>query len=289
MKQPPRWFRAFVGTVGTVAPRLLLRFLFRKFWNLKPSMAVRQEAAAVHARARRQTLAIGAREAVVYRWGSGPQTVLLVHGWRGRASQFAAIIQALESPDRTIVAFDAPGNGDSPGTQTDLRDYLGVIRAVADDAGGLDLLIGHSFGAIGIFVAVREGVRARRMVSIAGISNMNYTYGTFAQALELPKRLNALLRRKIEHDTFGGDTGIWRRFVAELDPTDQTPLLVIHDRDDHVIGFHQAEIIAGAHLGPTTELLTTGLGHTRVLADRAVVRAIVEFASEPVQTKSAAE
>jgi pimeloyl-ACP methyl ester carboxylesterase len=288
MKQPPRWFRAFVRIVGTVAPRVLLGFLFRLFWNLKPSMAVRPEAVAVHARARRETIAIGAREAIVYRWGSGPETVLLVHGWRGRASQFAAIIEALESPDRTIVAFDAPGNGDSPGTQTDLRDYLAVIRAVADD-GELDLLVGHSFGVIGVFVAVREGVRAKRLVSIAGMSDVNYTYLAFRRALELPGRLDVLLRRKIERDTFDGDAGMWRRFVSELDPTDQTPLLVIHDRDDRVIGFNQAEIIAEAHLGPTKELFTSGLGHTRVLADPAVVGAIVDFASERLQTRSAAE
>jgi fermentation-respiration switch protein FrsA (DUF1100 family) len=278
MKRPPNWFILFVRLVGTAFPRLLLGSLYRTFWNLGTPMAVRPEAQSVHARARRETVRVGNRAAVVYRWGTGPATVLLVHGWRGRASQFAAIIEALESPERTIVAFDAPGNGNSPGTQTDLRDYLTVIRDVANGAGGLDLLIGHSFGVIGVFVAVREGVRASRIVSIAGMSTMNYTYGTFARALELPRRLSELLRRKIERDTFGGDTGIWRRFVAELDATDQTPLLLIHDQNDRVIEFSEAAKIAGAHLGPTTELFTSGLGHTRVLADPAVVRAITDFA-----------
>jgi pimeloyl-ACP methyl ester carboxylesterase len=289
MKQSPRWFRAFIRVVGTAVPRLLLGLLFHLFWSLGTPMAVRPEAAAVHARARRETVAIGTRSAVMYRWGTGPETVLLVHGWRGRGSQFAAIIEALESPARTVIAFDAPGNGDSPGTSTDLRDYLALIRSVAEDAGGLDLLVGHSFGVIGIFVAVREGVRARGLVSIAGTSTMNYTYDTFANALGMPRHLSSLLRRKIERDSFDGDTGIWQRFVAELDPTDQTPLLVIHDRDDRIVASSQADLIAGAHVGPTTVLFTNGLGHTRVLGDPTVGRAIVDFASEPVQTKSAAE
>jgi pimeloyl-ACP methyl ester carboxylesterase len=289
MKPLPKWFRSLVHIVGTVSPRLMTFLAYRMFWNLGTPMEVRPDATAVHARARRETVSIGARQAVVYRWGSGPRTVLLVHGWRGRASQFAALVDALESPELTIISFDAPGNGDSPGDRTDLRDYLAVVRAVADERGGIDLLVGHSFGVMGIFVAVREGVRASRIVSIAGSADMDYTYGTFARALELPRRVDTLLRRKIERVAFNGDTTIWRRFVSELDPTDQTPLLVIHDRDDRIIQFSQGQKIAAAHVGPTTELFTRGLGHTRVLTDPGVVRAIVDFASEPARTKSAAE
>jgi hypothetical protein len=278
MKRPPRWFLLFVKIVGTAFPRLLLGLLYRTFWNLGKPMAVRSEAQTVHARARRETVRIGSRQAVVYRWGRGSETVLLVHGWRGRASQFAAIIEALESPERTIVAFDAPGNGDSPGTKTDLRDYIAAIRYIAGEVGGLDLLVGHSFGVLGVFVAVREGVRASRIVSIAGMSTIDYTFETFARALELPRRLESQLRHRIERRVFDGDSGMWRRFVSELDPTDQRPLLLVHDRGDRVIEFSEAAKIAGAHLGPTTELFTSGLGHTRVLRDPTVIRAITDFA-----------
>ena len=289
MKPLPRWFRAFVRVGGTVSPRFMTFLTYRMFWNLGEPMAVRPEATSVHARARRETMTIGERRVVVYRWGNGPDTVLLVHGWRGRGSQYAAIVEALESPERTIITFDAPGNGDSPGHQTDLRDYLAVIHAIATEANGLTLLVGHSFGVMSIFVAVREGARATRIVSIAGTSDMDYTYGTFARALQLPSRVNTLLRRRIERRAFAGDTGIWRRFVSELDPTDQTPLLLIHDRDDRAVEFSQAEKIATAHLGPITEVYTSGLGHTRVLSDPVVLRAIVDFASEPARTRSAAE
>jgi fermentation-respiration switch protein FrsA (DUF1100 family) len=289
MKPLPKWFRVCVRVIGTASPRFMAFLAYRMFWNLGIPMAVRPDAVAVHNRARRETTTIGERHVVLYRWGHGPETVLLVHGWRGRASQFAALVEALESPERTIVAFDAPGNGDSPGDRTDLRDYLAVIQLVAAEANGLHLLVGHSFGVMGIFVAVREGVRAKRMVSIAGTADMDYTYATFSRALELPSRVDSLLRRKIEQRVFNGDTGIWRRFVSELDPTDQTPLLIVHDRDDRAVEFSQAEKIAAAHLGPITELFTSGLGHTRVLTNPTVLRTIVDFASEPARTRSRAE
>jgi pimeloyl-ACP methyl ester carboxylesterase len=283
VKPLPARFRAFVRVVGTLIPLLMVSITYRMFWGLGKPMAVRSDAVAIHARAQRDTMAIGEKRVEVYRWGTGPKVVLLVHGWRGRASQFAAIIRGLESPDRTIVAFDAPGNGDSPGVRTDLRDYIAAIQTISAGASGLELLIGHSFGVMAVFVAVREGVRAERIVSIAGISNISYTFEAFARAVNLPPRVNAGLRRKIERKTFDGDTSIWRRFVSELDPTDQTPLLIIHDRDDRAIDFSESEEIASAHLGPTTELYTAGLGHTRVLSDPTVLRAIVDFANEPIR------
>jgi fermentation-respiration switch protein FrsA (DUF1100 family) len=289
MKQLPRWFRILVHVVGTLLPPLMAAISHRMFWNLGTPLAVRPDAAQVHARARRETLAVGHREVVVYRWGTGPETVLLVHGWRGRGAQFAALVQALESPDRTVIAFDAPGNGDAPGDRTDVRDYLAAIRAIAAERGGFDLLVGHSFGALAVFVAVREGVRATRIVSIAGIYNIEYTLGTFERALGLPARVVVRLRRKVERDIFDGDTSIWRRFVSELDPTDLTPLLVVHDRDDRAIDFSQAEKIAEAHLGPVTELYPTGLGHNRVLADPEVLETIVDFANARAQTRLGAQ
>jgi pimeloyl-ACP methyl ester carboxylesterase len=288
VKPLPKWFRILVRVIGSVSPGLMTVIAYRMFWDLGTPMALRPEAAAVHARARRENVTIGGRTAVVYRWGSGPQTVLLVHGWRGRAAQFAAMVEALESPDRTIVAFDAPGNGDSPGSQTDLRDYIAVIRDVAASAEGLDLIVAHSFGVLGMFVAVREGARANRIVSIAGMSTIDYTYETFVRALELPRRADALLRARIVRRVFSGDAGMWRRFVAELDPTDRTPLMIIHDRDDRAIEFAEAHKIADAHCGPANELFTSRLGHVRVLSDPIVLSAIATFAGESAPSESAA-
>jgi hypothetical protein len=131
---------------------------------------------------------------------------------------------------------------------------------------------------LGAFVAVHEGVRAKRLVSIAGVSSIGYTFDTFARALDLPAAVQRGLRRRIERNVFDGDTKFWTRFVSELDPVDRTPLLVIHDVADRQVEFDQCAVIAEAHVGAVTELHTTGLGHVRVLSDREVVQAIIAFA-----------
>jgi alpha-beta hydrolase superfamily lysophospholipase len=261
---------------------------WRLFWDLGSPMPLAASAVAIHELAERSTVTINGRDGVVYRWGTGPRVILLVHGWRGRASQFAALVQHLMDPTRTIVAFDAPGNGAAPGSRTNVFDYVALIRAVAADAEPLEAIVGHSFGVLAMFTALREGLRADAIVSIAGVSGFDYTVESFAAALALPPRVTARLRRRIERELFSGDAGFWQRYRSEVDPTDRTPLLVIHDQGDRAVNASESAWIRDAHLGPLRELTTTGLGHTRILSHPSVMDAIVSFVAEPERTRSAA-
>ena len=278
MKPVPRFVRTVIRAVGTIAPGLMAAIAYRQFWDLGRPATVKDRARSVHDRAVVSIVSVGEREARVYSWGTGSEVVLLVHGWRGRASQFADVVRALESPHRTVVAFDAPGNGASPGDRTDLLDYVALIRLVTDRFGGPTTVIAHSFGSLAAFVAAREGVRVGGIVSIAGVGSFDYVVSTFTAALALPRRATRALRQRIAAGLFVGQGDIWRRFVSELDPTDTaTPLLVIHDSDDRAVDVSQATAIAEAHTGPVSTLITHGLGHTRVLSDPAILDAISEF------------
>jgi pimeloyl-ACP methyl ester carboxylesterase len=64
------------------------------------------------------------------------------------------------------------------------------------------------------------------------------------------------------------------------------PLLLIHDQDDRQVPV--AEAARAAHVLPGAELMVTrGLGHNRLLADQAVVTAIVDFVSAQETSGSA--
>src|SRR5688572_29161278 len=115
MKPLPRLLRIALKVLGVLAPPLAARVAEPMFWYLGRPAPVRAADAAAHARARVDYLDLAGKRVAVYSWGDGPSAVLLVHGWRSRASRFGRIIEALERSDRTIVAFDAPGNGDSTG------------------------------------------------------------------------------------------------------------------------------------------------------------------------------
>lgn len=89
-----------------------------------------------------------------------------------------------------------------------------------------------------------------------------------------PRRstVNAQLRRAIERRYFDGDAGIWERFSAH--PAPGRELLVVHDTEDRVVDVRQADLLAAAG-GEVVR--TTGLGHSRILGDPAVVTDVVAF------------
>ena len=52
---------------------------------------------------------------VTYAWGDGSRPVLLVHGWRSRASRYSAFVARLVELGYTPVSYDAVTRQDRPG------------------------------------------------------------------------------------------------------------------------------------------------------------------------------
>jgi hypothetical protein len=277
-----RAVRASLVVGSTVAPPVAAEVGYRLWRSVGRPEPVHPRDAAVHARAGRGILDLDGAPVATYTWGDGPEVVLLVHGWRSRASRFAALVEALESPRRTLVAFDAPGNGDTPGNRTSILEYARIIRLLAARHRGVTAIVAHSFGVLSAFLAVREGVAVDRLVGIAGIHDADEIVDQFCREAGLGARAKRGLRRRIEHRFFAGTPDVWRRFTAELDPADtSTELLLVHDLGDPRVGFAQSEQIRDAHTGPVRLVATEGLGHNRILGSAEVVSEIAAFLDGP--------
>jgi pimeloyl-ACP methyl ester carboxylesterase len=280
-------FQRIMRALSRVAPPLAAEIAYRQFVSLGTPERVHRRDAATHARARVGSLELNGAPVVTYAWGTGPETILLVHGWRSRGSRLANLVAALESPRRTIVAFDAPGNGDSPGHRTTVLDYAAIVRLLAARHGNVRAIVGHSFGVLASFVAVREGVATERLVGISGMAGAAQLLTTFSSQFGLGERAARGLGRRFEHRVFPHETDIWHRFVAELDPTEtRIPVLLVHDESDAIVPSTQADLIAQAHLGAVTVERTSELGHHRILNDPVVIEKIRDFIDRPVDTPS---
>lgn len=271
--------RPTMRTLGAVVPPLASEIAWRLWRSLGSPVPVHERDRAIHDSAVRGEIEIGGERVATYRWGSGPRVILLVHGWRSRASRFGAIVQALAAPDRTLVAFDAPGNGDSRGSLVTVLDYAEAIRQLSDQHGGVDVIVAHSFGVLATFVAVREGASARGIVAISGMHDADQLVDAFSARLGIGERAKQGLRKLIELRTFPDVDDPWHRFRSELDPTaTHIPLLVVHDRGDALVDASQSDLTAAAHPGTVTSIRTDGLGHSRILGEPGVLAAIAEFA-----------
>jgi pimeloyl-ACP methyl ester carboxylesterase len=213
------------------------------------------------------------RRVTAWRWGHGP-TVLLVHGWEGRGSQLGAFVEPLVRAGLSVVAFDAPGHGDSGGHRLYLTDLADCITDVARAVGPLHAIVAHSFGAAAALLAhQRGGVDARRNVMIAPNAIVHDAVARFARTVALDDADRSSLEGQLASSS-GVPIDALRldALVGERDAA----LLVVHDRDDREVPFVHGERLAAAWREASLHA-TEGLGHRRVLRDPAVVDQVVEF------------
>ena len=275
---------ALTATVATiraaerVSPDAAARLALPLFLRVDTPLPVRPADRAVHEHARRSTLRVRGRDVISYEWGSGPETVLLMHGWRGRASQFAPVVRELRAEGFRLVAVDAPANGASRGRRTDVRDYLAAIEALQSHHGRFHAIIGHSFGSLAALTAVHEGVATGGVVAVAGMADARYLIDSFAARIGIGPAAADALAARFARRILPDDANPWGRFDRVADPlATDVPLLVVHDRGDREVAVDEALRLRGAHGERSRLVLTSGAGHSRVLGADAALDAITAF------------
>lgn len=263
-----------------VAPPIAAEAAYALWFSTGRPKRVHPMEQAVIDQAKTSIVRVGGRRIVVYTWGNGAKPVLLVHGWQGRAAEFGEIVREVRASDRTIIAFDAPGHGASTGRRPDFRDFADVIGVLWRKYGAFEAIISHSLGSPAVAVAILNGARTGRLVTIGGVAELGYAATSFGRMLDLTPRTVAGLKRRIQQRRFHEVPDLWTTYSPTTAPLDM-PLLVVHDCDDHVVEVSQAEALVAAHPHAAT-LFTSGLGHYRVLRDDAVLDAIAEFVGSPV-------
>jgi pimeloyl-ACP methyl ester carboxylesterase len=221
----------------------------------------------------------GARTQVAaWKWGQGP-IVLLVHGWEGRGSQLGSFVEPLVAAGMSVVAFDAPGHGDSPENRLYLTDLADTVADVAHAIGPVHAIVAHSFGAAAVLLAhARAGLAADRNVMLAPNVLIDDAVRRFAHLVGLDDRDRAALEQRLADQS---GVGIEALALDRLAGTRDDALLVFHDHDDREVLFEHGDQLA--RTWPQAELRTTeGLGHRRILRDPEVLAATVAFVRQGI-------
>lgn len=266
--------RTAFRTVGAVAPDLAARWAETLFCTPPRRMSPAADEAFVATGSRFVVRSEG-QDIAAWEWGDGP-TVLLAHGWGSRAGRFSGVATTLVEEGFRVVAHDAPAHGRSTGRFATLPEFARALRAVADHAGAVHGIVGHSLGGAAACVAVRDGLAARRLVLAASPADVQSFTKDFGDYLRIPPRTRLAMRRNLEA-RLGAR---WEDLhIPGFARTLGIPTLVIHDRGDDEVPFANGEEIAKAF--PHARLLaTSGLGHRALLRDPDVVREVVAFLRE---------
>jgi predicted alpha/beta-fold hydrolase len=202
----------------------------------------------------------------VYRWGEADKPVVLcVHGWNGRASQFATMLPVLLKAGYQVIGFDAPGHGKSEGDSTNIFRIGAVLKTIAEQYPSVQGIISHSFGGMVSAYAIKHlGLSVQKLIMIASPVSTRYLIDMFAQSMCINKRVMQRFDRMIRHE-FGDD--VYEKISVEQNlKNSELPILLIHDNERIV------EAAANA-----VAIYTEGHGHRRLLRDKKLIRKMVNF------------
>ncbi len=274
--QTPKALRLAFRTLDRLAPGLAARWAERLWFTVpRPGRAAGRPGPSGGTEFAVQ--ASGAR--VLGRsWGNGP-AVYLMHGWGGWADQLGAFVEPLVAAGFRVITFDAPNHGRSgPGRlgprRTTALEFSAALTAVIAEQGLAHAIVAHSLGGIGVGDALRAGLRVDRLVFLAPMSNPANYVPVFSAIMGLGPRTRARLPGALERP-LGRPLSTWD-LPALGREISVPPLLLLHDSEDQETRPADSEAIAASW--PDAELVvTTGLGHRRIVRDPAVVARAVDF------------
>jgi pimeloyl-ACP methyl ester carboxylesterase len=272
------FIRGVNATLGRLAPQAVARRMRRQFMtprNLPP----REWEMPMLGSSERITLRFGLS---ALRWGSGP-TVLLMHGWEGRPTQFASLIQALVDAGYGVVALDGPAHGRSPGREANVVLFARALLEAAGELPPLHAVIGHSMGGASALLASQMGLRARALVSISAPSRILGPLRSFARFMGLPPKARAHFVSQVEtHAGIPAANLDVQRYQLDI------PGLVVHANDDPVVPADDAQAIHDAWFDSQLLRLEQG-GHQRLLSDPRLIGAVLGLLAQVRETRSAAQ
>ena len=263
----PVWLRTSFSVAGYLTPSLTAAVAERLFFKTRRTGSRTGE---------RDVLETAAPSSIAgmkaWSWGNGP-TVLLVHGWNGRATQLGGFVEPLVARGYRVVAFDAFCHGESPGSSMSLPELASCIRQVSDELGGLYGVIAHSMGGAATTLALSDGLQLERAVFVSPPSDPRVFLQIFSDALGISDQVRTHLKERVERRIGISMESIRANLIA---PSMRVPLLIIHDRDDKEVPVESGQSIADAW--PNAKLvLSEGLGHQRILRTKPITNVAVSF------------
>ena len=259
--------------MGRIAPRRTREKIIQHFFAPSAYTTTPQEDQALKS-GRRFMLRVHDKSIHGWQWGRGPQ-ILFVHGWNSRGIQFLPFFEQVMAAGYAVIVVDGPAHGESMGRTTNYFEYTDVVRSMIAAKSGFDIrgLVAHSLGAAAVINALAHEAVAIDAVLIAPALRLKEILYNTAIRYGVPHWLFSSILRRLE-----------ARFGYRLDRDNpvqvaarvRSRLLLIQDRDDAVTSLDDARELAETH--SHIALRTTyGLGHLRILGDRAVVEGAVQF------------
>jgi pimeloyl-ACP methyl ester carboxylesterase len=222
---------------------------------------------------------VGDKQLRVLTHGTGVKTALLVHGWGSRGTHLGSYAESLSEAGYRVYSLDGPAHGQSTGKRTDMMEFAKAIAAVAAHVGGVDAVVGHSFGAACTLLSMdRFGLKVKKLVLISCFADAVFITESFARFLCIGKSAVREMRLRLERKY--QNAWSWERIAPTLlIRSYDRPVLLIHDQHDDEVPVQHAKILQSNNVNVRL-VFTQKQGHRKILRDKGGIAAAVTFLAE---------
>jgi pimeloyl-ACP methyl ester carboxylesterase len=271
-----RWLRRALGLSERLWPALAVRGAYRLFCTPLPPKWLHRRQPAL-ATWTPSTWPFEAASITLYQPPPSPPgpVVLLLHGWGGHAAQMHALARAMLAQGLQPVLADLPAHGRSQGSTSNLPQFARAIEYLVarlqQQGHEVRAVVAHSLAANALAYAAARSLPVQRLVLLAPPASPHAYTRLFAQVFGLSERTRSRMQQLVE----AREGILMRQFEpVAVGPRVQASTLLVHDREDRINRFADAEAFRDAI--PHARLMATeGLGHTRLLRDDAVLQAVL--------------
>ena len=220
--------------------------------------------------ARTETLQSGRK---VYFWGEGP-IVTFVHGWESRGSAFHKWVPIFVQSGFTVMGWDGPAHGGSPGNRTHAPEIAKSLHADIQELGlPIYALVGHSLGGVVVGILSRLMPVPAKIVILSAPAHVTSVFERYHDQIRLSMTARERFNERIKRLT---GLSASEASLADNDLSLQTETLLIHDIQDREVPFSDFEVLHKSWKH-SRFIATSGLGHRRILRDESVAHQIIDF------------
>jgi pimeloyl-ACP methyl ester carboxylesterase len=211
--------------------------------------------------------------------GNYTQTVLICHGFDSSSYKFDKFISPLIKSGARVLAFDAPGHGNSDGKTINALLYRNLILQIEKQFGPLDVVMAHSLGGLAASLAMEQMTdqQKKKLILIAPATETSRAVHNFYRFIPIHDKIKKEFETLIEN--IAGNPISWfsmKRSVQHI----KAKILWLHDEDDWVCPFEDVKPLIAQQPSHIEFMITKGLGHSKIYRDAASVKKILEFITE---------
>ncbi len=274
-----QYLRTKFKTLSKLAPATAGRMAFDLFCTPYPKYKKRK-APAIFNHATKRTVQLSDKTKIHgFEWISNTpngQTVLIAHGYASFAYKFEQYIAPLLKMGYRVLAFDAPGHGQSEGKHINVVVYQEAIEHIMQQCGTVNHFIGHSLGALTLSMIAEQidCPNERKFVLIAPATKTTTTFANFFKMMHF----NEVTQMAFNNEVSSRTHHPIEHFAADRALTNyKGPLLWVHDEGDLVCPYKDLEEFQKTAPSNIEFLITNGLGHNKVYKTTEVMDQIMSF------------